>query len=198
MTGPSRRSTPTFARIAVMVCGTAIAGACTRPPFARYIQEGKWADADSTFTADTSLMNDDWALLQAAKLYSSPDRGAYDVERARRLLRRLLARNPLSKYRGDAEDRLALIESLLHERDSASARQRALEERVAQLTSDARRLRTSLDSVITKSDSLQRNASKMEADLRDREEQLRALRLELARLKEIDLNPRPTTRPPQR
>lgn len=198
MTGPSRRSTPTFARIAVLVCGTAIVGACTRPPFARFIQEGKWADADSTFTADTSLMNDDWALLQAAKLYSSPGRGAYDLDRARVLLRRLLVRNPLSKYRGDAEDRLSLIESLLHARDSLTAQQRALEERVAQLTNDARRLRTSLDSVTAKSDSLQRNASKMEADLRDREEQLRALRLELARLKEIDLNPRPTTRPPQR
>lgn len=197
MTVPLRRSTPPFARLALMICGTAIVGACTRPPFARYIAEGKWADADSTFNADTSLMNDDWALLQAAKLYSSPDRGAFDLDRARLLLQRLLARNPQSKYRDDAEDRLALIEHVLHERDSASTVRRALEEQVAQLTSDARRLRTSLDSVIAKTDTLQRSVSKMEADLRDREEQLRALRLELARLKEIDLNPRPTTRPPQ-
>jgi len=181
-----------------MFWGTAFVAACTRPPFARYIQEGNWAEADSTFNADTALMNDDWSLLQAAKLYSAPDRGAYDLNRARVLLRRLLVRNPQSKHRGEAAERLALIESVLHERDSASAQQRALQDRVAQLTSDTRRLRVSLDSVIARSDTLQKNVSKIEADLRDREEQLRALRLELARLKEIDLNPRPTTRPPQR
>ena len=143
-------------------------------------------------------MNDDWAVLQAARLYSSPDRGAYDLGKARMLLQRLLARNPQSKYRDDARDRLALIEGVLHERDSVTAQRRALDDRIVQLMNDTRRLRASLDSTAARNDTLQRNVSRIEADLRDREDQLRALRLELSRLKEIDLNPRPAARPPQR
>jgi hypothetical protein len=184
--------------IAVAIGVMALAVACTRPPFQRYLDEGRWADATAAFNADSSLMNDDWALLQAARLYSSPDRGAYDLGKARILLQRLLARNPQSKYRDDAASRLALIEGVLHERDSVAAQRRALDDRIVQLTSDTRRLRASLDSVSARSDTLQRNVSRIELDLRDREDQLRALRLELSRLKEIDLNPRPAPKPPQR
>jgi len=184
--------------IAVAIGVMALAVACTRPPFQRYLDEGRWADATAAFNADSSLMNDDWALLQAARLYSSPDRGAYDLGKARILLQRLLARNPQSKYRDDAASRLALIEGVLHERDSVAAQRRALDDRIVQLTGDTRRLRASLDSVSARSDTLQRNVSRIELDLRDREDQLRALRLELSRLKEIDLNPRPAPKPPQR
>jgi predicted nuclease with TOPRIM domain len=87
---------------------------------------------------------------------------------------------------------------VLRERDSVEAARRVLDDRITKLTNDTRKLRVSLDSAIAKNDTLQRNVTRMEADLRDREDQLRALRLELARLKEIDLNPRPPTRPPQR
>ena len=177
---------------------TVALGACTHQPFERYIAQRRWADADTAFRADSALLNDDRALLQAGKLYSSPTSGVYDLSRARTLLRRLITRSPGSKYSAEATERLALVESMLRQRDSAAAAITSLEQRVAQLTSETRRLRMSLDSSIARSDSLQRGLTRMEADLREREEQLRALRLELARLKEIDLNPRLPARPPQR
>jgi hypothetical protein len=37
---------------------------------------------------------------------------------------------------------------------------------------------------------MRKNTTRLESDLREREDQLRALRLELQRLKEIDLKPR--------
>ena len=172
--------------------------ACTRPAFQRYIAEARWSDARAAFESDSALMNEDWALLDAAKLYSSPGRGAYDLGRARLLLQRLLARNPPSRYRVDAMDRLALIEGVLHERDSLSAARETLDQQVVALTNDTQRLRALLDSVTARGDSLQRHVARLETDLHDREDQLRALRLELARLKQIDLNPRPAARPPQR
>lgn len=192
------RAQSALCRLGLVVGATVLFVACVHPPFRQEIAEERWTDAKTTFESDSSLLNDDWALLEAAKLYGSPTRGAYDPGRARLLLQRLLARNPPGKYRVEATDRLALIERVLHERDSLSTERRALDDRIAQLTNEMRRLRGSLDSTIARNDSLQRNVTRMDADLRDREEQLRTLRVELARLKQIDLNPRPAARPPQR
>lgn len=185
-------------RTTVLLIGAgAVLAACTRPVFQQYVEAGRWDDVAAAFNADSTLLNNDYALYQVAKLYSSPALGTYDLAKARTLLERLLARHPQSKYRGDAADRLALIDGVLRERDSLALQRRALDGRIAQLTNDTRRLRASLDSASARSDTLQRAVTRVEADLRDREEQLRALRLELARLKEIDLNPRPAARPPQ-
>lgn len=179
------------------VIGLVVAAACAKPAFQRYLDEQRWTEAKTAFESDSSLLNDEDALLEAAKLYGSPTRGVYDPGRARMLLQRLLARNPQTKYRADAEDRLSLIETTLRQRDSLAAERRAVDERIAQLTTETRRLRASLDSVLARADSLQRNVSRLETDLRDREDQLRSLRVELARLKQIDLNPRPAGRPPR-
>jgi len=185
------------ARITGLAAVLATLAACARPVFQRYIDDERWTDARTEFESDSSLMNQDWALLEAATLYSSPNRGAYDPGRARILLQRLLARNPQSKYRAEAQGRLALVETMLRQRDSLTAERRAVDDRITTLTNETRRLRMSLDSVLTRNDSLQRSVTRLETDLRDREDQLRALRTELARLKQIDLNPRPG-RPPQR
>jgi hypothetical protein len=183
-------------RLALVASAVTLCAACVRPPFQQDIADGRWSDAKTAFESDTSLMNDDWALLEAAKLYGSPGRGAYDPRRSRMLLQRLLARNPRSQYRVEAQDRLALIEGVLRERDSVSAERRTLDDRITQLSNEMRRLHGTLDSAIARNDTLQRNVTRLEADLRDREDQLRALRVELARLKQIDLNPRPAARPP--
>ena len=79
---------------------------------------------------------------------------------------------------------------------AGTARVRELEARIAELTSQQGRLRAQLDSAQTQSDVSKRSAARLEADARDREEQLRALRLELKQLKEIDLKPRPAVRRP--
>jgi len=93
---------------------------------------------------------------------------------------------------------LGLIVSILALGACASGRRdhhvadiQRLEARVAVLGAETARLRASLDSLRDQSDSVRRYASRVETELRDREELVRALRLELERLKEIDLRPRP-------
>jgi hypothetical protein len=166
-------------------------------PFDHYLDERRWSDAAAAFTADSGLMNDEDALYRAGVLYGSPGRPTYDPERAEFLLRRLLTNFPSTRHRADALDRLELVESLVRTRDSVTSRQRAVESRIADLTGSIKRLRAALDSVGEMSDTLRRNSARLEADLRDRDEQLRALRLELQQLKEIDLK-RPPLGPPRK
>ncbi|MGH7680080.1 MAG: hypothetical protein ACRENU_16545 [Gemmatimonadaceae bacterium] len=68
--------------------------------------------------------------------------------------------------------------------------QRRLEESVSTLTAAMSRLRAELDSLMAQNDSLRRSATRLEADVAEREEQMRAIRLELQRLKEIDFRAR--------
>lgn len=69
--------------------------------------------------------------------------------------------------------------------------QRRLEARIEALVVETARLRAALDTVSAQNDSLLKSTARLEADVREREEQMRAIRLELQRLKEIDLKPRP-------
>jgi hypothetical protein len=188
--GPGR-----VALVAVLTCG--VASACAaRHPFDHYLAEQRWSEAARAFAADSALMNDEHALWQAGMLYSSPTRPTYDPDRARALLERLLSRFPETRHQTDARDRLALVDEVLSARDSAVARQRAIESRIAELTAEVQRLHAGLDSAESQRDMLRRNAARLESDLRDRDEQLRALRLELKQLKEIDLKPRVPRKPP--
>ena len=164
--------------------------ACVRPAFQHYLDEGRWAEAAQAFAADSSLLNDERALYEAGVLYSSPNRGIYDPERARELLRRLVARFPDTRYRVDATDRAALLDSVLQARASVG-REQELETQITTLTAQMQRLRAARDSMAVKGDTLQRAVAALTADLRERDDQLRALRLELARLKAIDLKRRP-------
>jgi hypothetical protein len=171
--------------------------ACAPRAFDRYLRDQQWADASRTFTADSGLMNDERALYDAGILYSAPARPTYDPARAAQLLRRLLNKFPTTEYRASATDRLALIDALLQGRDSAGVRQRDLEARISNLAAEARRMRAVLDSAQAQNDVLRRNTTKLESDLRDRDDQLRALRRELRQLKDVDLKPRPSSpRPP--
>ena len=74
--------------------------------------------------------------------------------------------------------------------DPHLAEQRRLETSVASLGAETARLRAELDSLVAQNDSLRRGTSRLEADVLERDEQIRAIRLELQRLKEIDLKPR--------
>jgi septal ring factor EnvC (AmiA/AmiB activator) len=64
---------------------------------------------------------------------------------------------------------------------------KALEMRMAAMAARMDTLVTRLELLQTQNDSLRRTTNRMESDLRDREEQIKAIRLELQRLKEIDL-----------
>jgi hypothetical protein len=171
--------------------------ACTPRPFERDLHDQHWLDAARVFQSDSALINDEHALYEAGILYSSPARPTYDPQRAAQLFHRLLDRFPNSEYRGDVTDRLAMVNALLATRDSVASREREVEARIATLTAESRTLRASLDSAVAQNDQLRRSSTKLESDLRDRDDQLRALRLELRQLKDVDLKPRPgSPRPP--
>ena len=169
--------------------------ACASRPFDRLLSEHRWADAAQVFAADSTLANDEHALYSAAVLFGTPARPTYDPERARTLFRRLLATFPNSTHVADAADRVALLDEVLRARNGI-ARVRELETRIAELTAQQGRLRAGLDSAQTQGDLARRNAARLEADVRDRDEQLRALRLELKQLTAIDLKPRSGVRRP--
>ena len=163
--------------------------ACASRPFDQLLSEHRWADAAQLFASDSTLANDEQALYSAAVLFGSPARPTYDPERARTLFRRLLATFPNSTHVPDAVDRVAMLDEVVRARSGVS-RMRELEVRIAELTAQQGRLRAGLDSAQAQSDASRRSTARLEADMRDRDEQLRALRLELKQLKEIDLKPR--------
>jgi chromosome segregation ATPase len=66
----------------------------------------------------------------------------------------------------------------------------ALETRMAAMTARMDTLRLQLEALQIQNDSLRRSANRMESEIRERDEQIRAIRLELQRLKEIDLKPK--------
>lgn len=193
MTIGSRSTTPGAGVLTLVLClGLA---ACAPPRFEQYVDAHRWSDAAELFSADTSLLRNDRAVYEAANLFGTPGLSTFDATRARDLYRRLLASFPTSRYRQDAFERLALLEALVRARGEATSRQQALEAQIAQLTARTRQLRAALDSANALADSTRHAAAKLEADLRERDDQLRALRLELQQLKAIDLKPRPG-RPP--
>lgn len=165
--------------------------------FDRYLAASQWMDASRAFMADSTLLDDERALCRAGILYGTPGRETYRPERADSLFRRLIGRFPGTKHLSEAVERIAVLDALIQERDSAARVTRGLEQRVATLTSSVSALRQQLDSIGPQADSLRRNLARLEAELRDRDEQLRAARLELQRLKEIDLKTRPPTKPPR-
>jgi hypothetical protein len=187
----------TRASLRIVVTAGAIVSmwACASRPFDQLLSEGRWSDAAKLFGRDSTLANDEDALYSAAVLFGSPARSTYDPERARTLFRRLLATFPNSTRVPDAVDRLALLDEVVRARNGV-ARGRELEARISELTAQQARLRAGLDSAQAQSDAFRRSAARLEADLRDRDEQLRALRLELKQLKEIDLKPRSGVRRP--
>ena len=177
--------------VVVATLGFAAAACATTTQFDRYLSEGRWADAARVFSADSSLLNSDDAMYAAGVLYGSPERPTFDPAIASDVLRRLISRFPDSKHRSDAAARLALLDQIILARREAEDRQRALATEIEALTADTKLLRARLDSVSLQGDQLRRNTTRLEAELRDRDEQLRTLRRELQRLKEIDLKPRP-------
>jgi hypothetical protein len=163
------------------------AACATTTQFDRYLAQGRWTDAANVFAADSALLNDEKALYAAAVLYGSPGRPTFDIERSRGLFRRLLSRFPQSKRRDDATQRMALLDEIARGRHEAELHERDLNAQITALTTEMQQLRARLDSIGPQVDQAKRAASRAEADLRDREQQLRTLRIELQRLKEIDL-----------
>jgi peptidoglycan hydrolase CwlO-like protein len=183
-------------RTCVAAIAALIGVGCSHPTqFERYISQQRWTDAAREFAADSSLRNRDRTLYQAGVLFGTPKIVTYDPIKSRNLFSDLIAQFPNTEYRSDATGRMLLIDEVLRAQRSAADRQQELETQVAQLTKESRALRARIDSGVVQSDSLRNALNRVEADRREKDEQLKALRLELQRLKEIDLKPR-AARPP--
>lgn len=174
----------------------ALAAACVhRPtPFERYVEQEQWIEAAREFESDTTVRGNEHDLFAAGVLYGTPGRATYSAQRAHEIWQAFLLRFPLSPRRNEAAERLALVDEVLSTRRDAAARAQELQDQIDRLTHETQGLRARIDSMTVTSDSLKNALQRAEVDRRDREAQLNALKLELQRLKEIDLKPR-TTRP---
>jgi hypothetical protein len=183
---------------AIVATGLALlaAGCARATQFDRYYANSQWADAAREFTRDSAASLDEHELYRAALVYGTPGRSTFNPAKGRQLLQFLLARFPETPHRDEAESRLMLINDLLQTHDDAAKKEHELEGRIAELTRQAQELRVRADSSVSQSDSLRAVLTKLETERRDREEQLRALRLELQQLKEIDLKAKPPTTKP--
>lgn len=180
-----------IAALAALICV-----ACSHPTqFEKYIAQQQWTDAAREFSADSSLRHDPHQLYLAGVLYGTPKIVTYDPLKSRNLFSDLISQFPNTNYRADATGRMLLIDEVLRAQRAAADRQQELEAQVAQLTKESRSLRARIDSGVVQSDSLRNALTRVEGDRREKDEQLKALRLELQRLKEIDLKPR-VARPP--
>jgi len=175
-----------------------LVAACMHPvtQFDRYIAAGQWVDAAREFSSDSLLQNNEEAIYQAAVLHSTPDRTTYDPARARNLFQTLLTKFPGTKHRDDAAARMMLLDDVLRSHRIAAEREKALEDRIAALTRETAMLRARIDSSAAQSDSLRATIGRLETSRKAGETELAALKLELQRLKEIDLKPR-SSRPPR-
>jgi outer membrane murein-binding lipoprotein Lpp len=183
-------------RTLAAVIAALLVAACTHPTqFERYISRQQWTDAAREFAADSSLRYNPRTLYLGGVLFGTPKIATYDPLKSRDLFSSLLTRWPNTEFGVDAKGRMLLIDEVLHAQRSAADRQQELESQVAQLTKDYRALRARIDSGAFQTDSLRSALGRVEADRREKDEQLKALRLELQRLKEIDLKPR-SSRPP--
>jgi len=179
-------------RLATMCCAVCIAGlaACASTQFDRAIDSHQWTSAAAALAKDTTILNSDAGLYKAAMLYTFPDRPTYDPARATILFVRLVHEYPKSSLRQEANDQLSLLHRLQKTSDDYTAQQQSLLARIAALTADTLRLRSSLDSMQEQNVALRKVTTRLESDSQDRESQLSELHSELNHLKAIDLGPR--------
>ncbi len=181
----------------IVAAGLALlaAGCARATQFDRYYANSQWADAAREFSSDSAASLNEHELYRAALVYGTPGRSTFNPTKGRQLLVLLLARFPESAHRDDAESRLMLVNDMLQTREDGARKEHELEGRIAELTRQTQELRARADSSVAQSDSLRAALTKLETERKEREEQLRALRLELQQLKEIDLKSRPPTKP---
>lgn len=190
-------------RCLAFVC-TLMPLACASTQFDRYFEARQWSDAAREFAADSTLRSDDRALFRAAQLFGSPDSDAFDPERARQLLDDLIRLHPGSKQVGPALTMIALLDEVQRVRNDVILRERELQAEIHVLAHDVEQLQERIRWLESRfvaqeeqNQTLRRIADRLEFDLRDRENQLRALQDELDRLKDIDLSPPFRSVPPE-
>lgn len=98
--------------VAVALVSLMLSG-CATSRFQAHVEHGRWTEAADTFAADTSLHANPDALFAAGLLFGTPGRPTYDPERARGLLRRLVADHPRSAQAREAAVLIPLLDQVL-------------------------------------------------------------------------------------
>lgn len=169
---------------------------CAANRFEKHIEAKRWSDAAEEFSRDSSLQHNERALFQAALLHAFPNRETYNPALARTLLERHVRLYPESPRHQRAMDHLSLLRETENNRRTTDRKVWESQVEVNKLIASTQQLFARIDSLnailrvdSTRGDSLKTVIAQLEANLKERDDQLRALRAELAKLKEIDLNP---------
>jgi hypothetical protein len=194
------RTTLCMAVVAIALSACAHGG-----PFVRDAQAGRVTAALERLATDSALQRNPAALRLAARLHLEPGAPQWDPERALLLLQQARGYDRRGQRSLDDEVLEGLLATHLEDRQR-------LEQQVRDLTDERVRLQDALrvadqqageqaGALVAQREErelLQRLVTRLEADLRDRESQLVMLRLELDRLKAIDLGGSRPARPPGR
>ena len=169
---------------------------CATSSFEKHLDARRWSAAAEEFSQDSSLQRNERALFQAALLHAFPNRETYNPAMARTLLERHVRLYPDSPRHQRAVDHLSLLEETETLRRATTRKIWESEVEVTRLVTSTQQLLSRIDSLnaivrldSTRGDSLQRVITQLESDLKERDDQLRALRAELGKLKAIDLDP---------
>lgn len=183
-----------FALAISAIAGCSLLSACATSNFQKSLDSQDWFAASEEFLKDTSLKNDESALYRAARLHGSPDRETFNPRLARSLYERLIWRFPASSKVQISRDQIALLDELERTRKQSEEKVRAAEFETQRLLVATQSLIFELDSLSkiqsrhkSRTDSLSAVIARLEADLRTKDDQLRSLQAELAKLKQIDL-----------
>ncbi len=181
----------------------ALAGVgCRHSAFDQRLRAGNWVEAAEIFRRDSALQLDLNALRKAARLHATPDSTTWDANRALALFDAARDRSADGTLPDDDVRLETLLRHLVRERAEWQLRIGALSDSIQSLERETERLRAEIVELRENAAAhreehalLQRLITRFEGDLRDRELQIAALRMELDRLKAIDLtrpsDPRP-------
>lgn len=178
-----------------------VTAACSHTLFERQIQSGRWQDAAATFEGDSVLLRNVEAMRRMARIHATPDSVTWNPERALGLLR--AARTYFENEKipeGDARLEL-LLQTLVRERGERRAELEQFDDSLKRSRDELVRVQGAYKEALAarawSEDErvlLQRLVARLEADVRDREAQINALRVELEQLKAVDLSR--TKKPP--
>lgn len=160
---------------AVLLALTAVV-ACASNGFHRAAAAGRTDEMIRVFEADPSLWKDDDALLQIGLVYALPGSPHYDPAAAREYFKRLTSLHPTSEQSAQARRLDLLLAEIQRLADAAEQRQDSLEHLAAHVDSLDGRLGEQRQIV-----------AQLQAEVRRRDAQIKALQDELDRLKAIDL-----------
>ncbi len=192
----------TVALTSCLAAQALFATACARGAFEHQLRAGHWYDAAATFYADSALHRNPDALRRVAHIHATPDSVTWDPERALDLLTSARAYTPEGRVPASDVRLEGLLRHVMQERAARETLMitfrdslERIREEVGNLRAVHARLLANVNAHDEERALLQRLVARLESDLRERETQLSTLRLELDRLKAIDLTP-PVRAPP--